>query len=117
MNIGQIFGGLVGGYLGGRYGPKKTIQVHIIFVSIGWLMQGLAPNLAVLIAGRVVLGLAQCLNIANNSLLLVQYRYINIANHFKGNLHTYCYVCGILPYVYAFVALQREEELFFHQLV
>ena len=69
-----MFGGLVGGYLGGKYGPKRTIQAHIAFVAMGWLMQGLAPNLAVLVAGRVILGLAQCLNIANNSLLLVQYR-------------------------------------------
>ena len=69
-----MFGGLVGGYLGGKFGPKKTIHVHVVFVSIGWLMQALAPNLAVLIMGRVVLGFFQCLNISNNSLLIVQYR-------------------------------------------
>ena len=34
----------MGGYLGGKYGPKRTIQAHIAFVATGWLMQGLAPN-------------------------------------------------------------------------
>ena len=71
-----MFGGLVGGYLGGKYGPKKTIQIYGVFTSIGWLMNGLAPNLALLITGRVILGFSQCLNMTNNSLLLVQYRYI-----------------------------------------
>ena len=74
--IGQMFGGLLGGYLGGKYGPKMTIQVYGVFASIGWLMNGFAPNLALLISGRVILGFAQCMNMTNNSLLLVQYRYI-----------------------------------------
>ena len=68
-----MMGGLCGGYLGGKYGPKMTIQVYGVFASIGWLMNGFAPNLALLMSGRVILGFAQCMNMTNNSLLLVYF--------------------------------------------
>ena len=70
-----MVGALVGGYLGGKYGPKMTIQVHGLICSVGWLVIGLAPNLALLIVGRVIVGFGHSLDVSNNTLLVAQYRY------------------------------------------
>ena len=69
-----MVGALVGGYLGGKFGPKKTIQVHGLICSVGWLIIGFASNLALLIVGRLLVGFAQALNVSNNALLIAQYR-------------------------------------------
>ena len=50
--LGQFFGAIVGGYLGGKYGPKKTVQMSCLIGIPGWIMMAVAPNLPFLIVGR-----------------------------------------------------------------
>ena len=72
--IGQFFGAIVGGYLGGKYGPKKTVHMSCLIGIPGWIMIAVAPNLPLLIVGRFVCGFGQTLATANSSLLVAQYR-------------------------------------------
>ena len=74
VNIGQIFGALIGGYCGGRYGPRRTILVSCLLTSLGWLLIGLAPRVSLLVVGRVVCGVGSSFSTANCSLLVAQYR-------------------------------------------
>ena len=71
-----MFGALSGGYLGGKYGPKKTIQVSCVICSLGWLLVCLAPHLSMLIIGRILAGFGASFSSANCSLLVAQYRLI-----------------------------------------
>ena len=74
VNIGQMMGGLCGGYLGGRYGPRKTCQLHGLLCSIGWIVLALSPHLSSIIIARILLGFGTSLNTANCPLLVAQYR-------------------------------------------
>ena len=74
VNIGQLFGCLVGGYLGGRYGPKRTLHLSCVICIAGWLCISLSPHLSLLIVGRLIAGFGGAFSSANNSLLVAQYR-------------------------------------------
>ena len=73
-NIGQIVGSLLGGYCGGRFGAKRTILVSYVPGALGWLTMAFSPNLASLIAGRVLCGLCVGLNAPNAPMLVSQLR-------------------------------------------
>ena len=72
--IGQFFGAITGGYLGGKYGPKKAIQMSCLLGIPGWILIAVAPNLPLLIVGRFVCGFGHTIGTANSSLLVAQYR-------------------------------------------
>ena len=80
-----MVGALIGGYLGGRFGPKKVIQFHGLICSFGWLLMGFSPNLSLLIVGRLVVGFAQSLNMSNCSLLVAQYRSVDDISFIKNS--------------------------------
>ena len=65
-------GGLCGGYLGGKYGPRKTCQLHGLLCSIGWIVLALSPHLSSIIIARILLGFGTSLNTANCSLLVAR---------------------------------------------
>ena len=67
-------GNLVGGYSGGRFGPKKTIVGSSIPGALGWILIATSPNPATLILGRLLTGVAGGLISPNCSPLVVQYR-------------------------------------------
>ena len=73
-----MFGALSGGYLGGKVGPKKTIQVSCLICGLGWLLMGLAPHLSMLIIGRILCGFGASFSSANCSLLVAQYRFLKL---------------------------------------
>ena len=73
MNIGQVFGCLIGGYCGGRFGPKRTILCSGLPAILGWLCLAFSPSLGVLIFARVVCGVATSFASANCSMLVAQY--------------------------------------------
>ena len=69
-----MFGALSGGYLGGKYGPKKTIQASCIICGVGWLLMCFSTHLSMLIIGRILCGYGASFSSANCSLLVAQYR-------------------------------------------
>ena len=73
--IGVILGNLVGGYSGGRFGPKRTIVASCIPGALGWILIATSPHPGSLILGRLLSGVAGGLNSPNCSPLVVQYRF------------------------------------------
>ena len=74
VNIGQMIGCLLGGYLGSQCGPKRTIQLSCVLGVLGWLCITLAPHLSLLIIGRIICGCCSAFSSSNCSLLVAQYR-------------------------------------------
>ena len=72
--MGQMVGCLLGGYCGGRFGPKRTILASCVPGALGWLLITFSPHLAALVVGRVLCGLSSSFCSANCSLLVAQYR-------------------------------------------
>ena len=73
-NVGEVLGCLLGGYLGGRFGPKKTTQASCVVVMVGWVAIAASPHLSLLVLGRFLTGVGVCLQVSNTSLLVAQYR-------------------------------------------
>lgn len=73
ITFGLLTGSLVGGYCGGRFGPRRTILCVAIPGILAWLAVALAPGLAVLLIGRVLSGVCCSVTTANASLLVTQY--------------------------------------------
>ena len=74
LNIGQMAGCLIGGYSGGRFGPKRTILASCLPAALGWVIIASSPYFAGLVLGRVLCGLSSSFSSANCSLLVAQYR-------------------------------------------
>ena len=74
VNIGQIVGALLGGYIGGRFGPKTAIMASCVPAGLGWILIAVSPHFAVLVFGRIICGLSSSFCSANISLLVAQYR-------------------------------------------
>ena len=72
--LGQVSGSLLGGYSGGRWGPRRTILASCLAGGLGWLTISLSPALWVIIVGRVLCGVSTSATTANCSLLVAQYR-------------------------------------------
>ena len=72
--IGMVLGGLVGGYLAVRWGPKRMMQVSCLVNVLGWVSMAGSPHLAMLISGRFICGLGSSMAASNVSLLIAQYR-------------------------------------------
>ena len=74
VNIGQIFGSLIGGFLAVKYGPKKMMQMSCGVMVLGWLCIAVSPHLSLLIIARVICGVGGSMPTSNMSLLVAQYR-------------------------------------------
>jgi len=73
LNLGMVLGALLGGYCGGRFGPRRTILFFCGPALIAWLAIAFAPSLPFLIGGRVLAGICSSVNTANCSMLIAQY--------------------------------------------
>ena len=73
-NIGEVIGSLIGGYCGGRFGPKRTVWASCIPASLGWITISSSSHLSSLLLGRLLCGLSTSLSTSNCSLLVAQYR-------------------------------------------
>ena len=73
--LGQVSGSLVGGYCGGRYGPRRTIMASCLCGALGWVTITLSPYILTSVLGRVLCGMASSFTTANCSMLVAQYRY------------------------------------------
>ncbi|WP_127125790.1 sugar porter family MFS transporter [Georgenia sp. SYP-B2076] len=56
--VGAAFGALLSGRVSDRHGRRRTLLVLAVIFLVGALGSALAPDLAVMVAARVVLGLA-----------------------------------------------------------
>jgi MFS family permease len=56
--LGAAFGSMIGGPFADRYGRKLTIIVADVFFTIGAIVMGVAPSIAVLILGRTLVGVS-----------------------------------------------------------
>lgn len=56
--LGAAVGSLIAGPLSDMYGRKATILVADVLFSLGAVIMGLAPSIAVLIIGRFVVGVS-----------------------------------------------------------
>ncbi len=56
--LGAVLGTCTAGYLGNKYGRRKTILAAAVIFAIGGIGTALAPDAVTLAAGRVFLGLA-----------------------------------------------------------
>lgn len=57
VTLGALFGSLIGGEMADRLGRKKAVLCAGVLFSVGAMIQSLAPETAILIAGRLVIGL------------------------------------------------------------
>ena len=69
-----MVGCLLGGYCGGRFGPRRTILFSCIPAALGWLLIACSPYFATLMPGRLLVGLSASFCTSNCSLLVAQYR-------------------------------------------
>ena len=74
VNTGQMAGALLGGYCGGRFGPKKAMLASCLPAALGWIIIASSPHYAPLILGRVICGLGSSFFSSNCSLLVAQFR-------------------------------------------
>ncbi len=56
VTLGAMVGALAAGVLAERYGRRNTILMAALIFVVGALLEALAPDTAVLVAGRLVLG-------------------------------------------------------------
>lgn len=57
VTLGALFGSLIGGELADRLGRKKAVVCAGVLFSLGAMIQSLAPDTIILVAGRLVIGL------------------------------------------------------------
>lgn len=63
--LGSLFGAWIGGWVVGRIGRRLSLQLLGLPFVLGWTISGLAPNTALLLTGRLILGITNgCLTIA-----------------------------------------------------
>lgn len=58
LGLGAVFGGLVSGTLGSKYGRRRTIQFLALVDLLGWVLIGTAQNLIMMLLGRFLSGFA-----------------------------------------------------------
>lgn len=56
VTLGALFGALAGGELADRVGRKRTVLMAGTMFTVGALVQALAPDTLVLVAGRLIVG-------------------------------------------------------------
>ncbi len=56
VTLGALFGALVSGELADRMGRKRTVLIAGAMFTLGALVQALAPDTVVLVAGRLIIG-------------------------------------------------------------
>jgi MFS family permease len=58
FGIGAVFGGIMSGYLGSKYGRRKSLMLLAIPDLIGWILVASSQNLAMMLTGRFLAGFA-----------------------------------------------------------
>ena len=56
VTLGALGGSLLGGYLADHYGRRRAVLIAGLLFIIGALLQAFAPNVFLLVAGRLVVG-------------------------------------------------------------
>merc|ERR1719225_2614790 len=95
INLGQVFGCLLGGYLGGRFGPKRTILVVSPVGMVTWLVITFSPHILPLLIARFALGIVASFSTALCSLLVVQFSSLKWRGGFLS-LYILMFGIGIL---------------------
>jgi SP family galactose:H+ symporter-like MFS transporter len=56
VTLGALIGSLAGGYLADHYGRKRAVLIAGLLFILGALLQALAPDVSLLVLGRLVVG-------------------------------------------------------------
>lgn len=56
VTLGALIGSLLGGYLADRYGRRRAVLIAGLLFIVGALLQALAPDVSLLVLGRLVVG-------------------------------------------------------------
>jgi sugar porter (SP) family MFS transporter len=56
VTLGALIGSLAGGYLADRYGRRRAVLIAGLLFILGALLQALAPDVSLLVIGRLVVG-------------------------------------------------------------
>jgi len=95
VDLGLITGSFFGGWLGSRFGPKRTISASSIPGILSWIIISTSSHLATLIVGRVLAGVSYSISVVNISLLVSQYSCKERRGAYLS-LFTLAYSSGIL---------------------
>jgi MFS family permease len=79
--LGAAVGSLIGGPFSDYYGRKPTIILADVLFTIGAIVMGTAPSIAILIVGRIIVGVNQ-LKISSK---LLTYIYVIVRNRNGSN--------------------------------
>ena len=71
--IGSLFGGLLGGILVDRFGRKALLLPNVALYALGAIVSAMSPTLAVLGAGRLLVGLAVGMDYPLVSTVIAEY--------------------------------------------
>ena len=74
ISLSMIPGSLLGGFYGGKYGPRRAVLVSSVMAALSWLLLSVSPHLAPLLLGRLINGLSVGFGTPNCALLVAQYR-------------------------------------------
>ena len=98
--LGAALGSLMGGPLSDSYGRKKTIMVADVLFSLGAVIMGIAPTIAILIIGRFVVGVSHFL--LSDSIIAWRRHWRNGRSFLSGRgfpcrnkRHGYCLQCAL----------------------
>jgi len=95
ISLSMVPGSLLGGYYGGRVGPKRSVMVASVLAAVSWLTICLSPHLSTLVLGRFINGLSLGFSTANCALLVAQYSSMKFRGGFLS-LYTLMLSVGIL---------------------
>ncbi|KAI2798711.1 Solute carrier 2 (Facilitated glucose transporter) member 8, partial [Blomia tropicalis] len=102
MTLGALVGAMISGPMAQLLGRKKALILYSIPFTIGWLMLACANSVALLIVGRVIVGLSAGLLSGTAPSYVVEISIISIRG-FLGACFQLCVTIGILL-VYLFGA-------------
>ncbi|XP_036141695.1 facilitated trehalose transporter Tret1-like [Monomorium pharaonis] len=133
VSLASIPGSFIAGYLGDRWGRKRTLLFCTVPFSIGWILLATANHVDQLYAARFILGLAKsipfmiypmyCGEIAETSIRGTLGSFIEPSNAI-GGLYAYaigpfvsytifCIVCGILPVIFFVCFMMMPESPYY----
>ncbi len=95
MLISSTTGTALSGLFSKRYGRKRTLIGGHVVMLIGWVAKAQAPSFAVVLLGRVLMGLASGVNLATSFLLLSELALVRLRGAF-GTLNVLLINLGML---------------------
>ena len=109
MLIASTIGNLLAGFVSEKFGRKSTIFGSNILLQSSWTITYFAPNFLVLLAGRVIMGLACGLSIATSFILLGEISTVS----YRGTLATINSMCLNCGYMFGLIISASLDLAFY----